>query len=180
MPNDEDTSETPGQIETKEKKKIISEMIAHINRVEEKINTLKEGMRDIKDLQTVNKLDIINLKNEIEQIKLSIPTLSPENIERVKAMEKLAEKAEKAEEIKDDVDKLKSDMKKLDMIQKKLAEIEKIHANRRVTKDVKTKPRHMLHIPDRLKRTKIKKCKKCGAVLIPKAKFCGRCGAKGG
>ena len=113
MPNGEDISETPEQAGAKGKNKIIPEIITHINKLEEKINMLKEGIQEAKDLQTVNKLDIINLKNEIEQIKLSMTTLSPESIENIRALEKLSEKIGKAENIKNDIDKLKSDVNKL-------------------------------------------------------------------
>lgn len=192
MPNGEDTSETP-ETGTRGKDKIIPEIITHINKVEEKINMLKESIKEAKDLQTVNKLDIINLKNEIEQIKLSIPTISPETAERIRAMDKLSERAGKAENIEADVDKLKSDMKKLEpakvsaalnMLQQKMDELEKGTPKKAarvpIPKEFSLRLEKLEKRMESLRKAapRVNACKKCGAALSPKAKFCGKCGAK--
>jgi ribosomal protein L40E len=51
-------------------KKLLSNIIDYLNKIEERIKTLEINLSEMKDLELVNKLDIINLKNEIEQIKL--------------------------------------------------------------------------------------------------------------
>jgi len=196
MPDGEDTSETPEQTGTKGKNKIIPEIITHINRLEEKINTFKESIQEAKDLQTVNKLDIINMKNEIEQIKLSMPTLSPESVERVKATEKLSERVKKTEEIEADIDKLKSDVNKLkpvklkdvfaalDTLQQRMNEFEKRTPKKAAGLPVpKNFDSRLKNLEKKVKSMKqaaprVKVCKKCRAILNPKAKFCGKCGAR--
>jgi chromosome segregation ATPase len=199
MPDGEDTSETPEQTGTKGKNKIIPEIITHMNKLEEKINTFKESIQEAKDLQTVNKLDIINMKNEIEQIKLSMPTLSTESVERVKVTEKLSERVGKTEKIEADIDKLKSYMKKLepvklkevfaalDTLQQKMNELEKgtpkKAARVSIPKEIRSLSQHLENLEKKVKSMKqaaprANTCKKCGAALNPKAKFCGKCGAR--
>lgn len=57
--------------EGESKSPIISELITHINQLESTISSLKETINDINDLQLVNKLDIINIRNEIEKLRMS-------------------------------------------------------------------------------------------------------------
>jgi chromosome segregation ATPase len=72
-------------------RKIISELITHINQLESKIASLEETISETSDLQTVNKLDIINLKNELEKIKLVFPSVSPEQIGKFQEISKMLE-----------------------------------------------------------------------------------------
>ena len=51
-------------------KKLLSNIIDYLNKIEDRINVIEANVSQIKDLELVNKLDIINLKNEIEQVKL--------------------------------------------------------------------------------------------------------------
>ena len=62
---------------------IVSELITHLNELESKVVALEETISEMNDLQVVNKLDIINLKNELERIRLSVPMLSGEQIGKV-------------------------------------------------------------------------------------------------
>ncbi len=68
-------------------KNIIKELIAHINSLEEKIGSLNESITESRDLSMVNKLDIINLKNQTEKIKLSLPNISPDMIRKMRQLE---------------------------------------------------------------------------------------------
>jgi len=84
-----------------EDKRIIKELIAHINRVESKVKELQANLSDMNDLQLLNKLDIINLKNELEKLKMVFPEEAPEIEEKPKeAEEKSKEKPKKEPEEK--------------------------------------------------------------------------------
>jgi ribosomal protein L40E len=73
--------------ENESKDRIIQELITHINSLEQKISMLKDELSEENDLQTVNRLDIINLKNEIDRIKISVPIVSPEMAGKMKDLE---------------------------------------------------------------------------------------------
>jgi len=59
--------------------------------LEEKLNTISSKITEIQDLQLVNKLDIINLKNEIEKINLTVSAPSLETVKNIREMGKIAE-----------------------------------------------------------------------------------------
>jgi len=60
--------------------------------VESKIKNLSERMSELKDLQMMNKLDIINLKNEVDKVKFTIIPKQRESVQL--AIKKKAEKEE--------------------------------------------------------------------------------------
>ena len=62
---------------------IIQEIITHLNNIEEKISALNEVVSESKDIQLVNKLDIVNLKNDIEKLKLSSSPISHDQVARL-------------------------------------------------------------------------------------------------
>jgi len=64
-------------------------------------------------LQLINKLDIINLKNEIEKLRLTASAPSPETLERIRELGKIVENAEEFKKLKsvtDNIDKIIADM----------------------------------------------------------------------
>lgn len=71
--------------------KVISELITHVNTLEQKISTLQETISEANDLQMVNKLDIVNLRNELEKLTLSIPNMSPEQSQQLQELAALTE-----------------------------------------------------------------------------------------
>ncbi|MBI4181415.1 MAG: hypothetical protein HY520_00405 [Candidatus Aenigmarchaeota archaeon] len=73
-------------------KKMIAELISHLSQLEQKMTGLEETIADASDLQLVNKLDIINLKNELEKLRLSVPTLEEDQVEALRQFSALAEK----------------------------------------------------------------------------------------
>jgi hypothetical protein len=94
-------------VEGKEKQEILTEVITHINQIEGKLSLIEEKIGDINDLQIVNKLDIINLKNEIEKIRLASSTLSPEMIETLQHAEEVAKKLDRVKKIEKMYDEIK-------------------------------------------------------------------------
>ena len=54
-------------------KKVIAELITHVNKLESRIKDVQTSLSDMNDLQLLNKLDIINLKNEIDKLKMVLP-----------------------------------------------------------------------------------------------------------
>jgi ribosomal protein L40E len=69
--------------------------------MEEKLKTLSSKLAELEDLQLVNKLDMVNLKNEIENLKLTFSVPSPEALESIKELGKIAENAEVFSKLKD-------------------------------------------------------------------------------
>ncbi len=83
--------------------------------LEEKLNTIMSKLTELEDLQLVNKLDIINLKNEIEKLKLTTSVPSPETIEKIRELGKFAEHVGEFRELKnlaDNMDKIMAEIKK--------------------------------------------------------------------
>lgn len=114
------------------KNTIISEIITHVNQLESRINSLEESISEANDLQIVNKLDIINLKNELEKVKLAFPAVSPENIERFQQLSKSLDKSsfqsvKELEKKVDDVQKTANDLaQRLTFIESYPAETEEV------------------------------------------------------
>lgn len=69
--------------------------------LEERLNTLSSKLTELEDLQLVDKLDIINLKNELEQLKLTTSVPSPETLQRVKELGKIVENVEEFKKLAD-------------------------------------------------------------------------------
>lgn len=73
------------------------------NTIKEKIKMIQGTASELNDLQLINKLDIINLKNEIEKLKLSSQPLSPDMQNDIYNMSKILKdmkKTQKTEDIK--------------------------------------------------------------------------------
>ncbi len=158
-------------------KKIIHELIKHMNRTDSNLNELKDKIAELRDLQLVNKLDIINLRNDIERLKLSIPVVSPETAEMLHRMEDIVKKAK-------DIEKLKSIAKEVENIEreiKKIKQASKRPLSERILgaleKRIDENKRKIDGIRSGIEKT-TKKCPKCGAILGRNAKFCGKCGKK--
>ncbi len=175
------------------KDRIIQELITHINSLEQKINTLKEELGEENDLQTVNRLDIINLKNEIDKIKISLPVFSPDVIDKIKNMEKLMERQDSTSNIQriiDDIEQLKKMARNLnpDVMDEMHGEISALYeiVNRQQPSGKAQKPlqdKEIAGLKKRLgelesKAVPIPRCNKCGSALKPGARFCGKCGKK--
>ena len=169
--------------------RIIQELITHINSLEQKINMLKEEISEENDLQTVNRLDIINLKNEIEKIKISVPVLTPDIADKLKGMEKLMNKQDytsNTQKMADDIEQLKKLVRGIspEAIEEIQGEISSLYEMTSKSRPEKARPSSdVIEMKKRLKELETKTvpiphCKKCGAVLKPGIKFCGRCGRK--
>ena len=82
-------------------KKVKREIIKHLNELEGKMRDIQGSVSDVNDLQIINKLDIINLKNEIDKIKLLMEqTLPIEKVEEAPEEKPKEEKKEKPPELK--------------------------------------------------------------------------------
>ncbi len=166
------------------KDRIIQELITHINNLEQKINTLREELDKENDLQTVNRLDIINLRNEIEKIRISLPALSSDAADKAKG----AEKQDNAviRRIRDDIEQLKKMVHDLnpEVIEEMQGEISALYEAVSRQPSGKTRPNEeMAALKKRLNELESRnvpapRCRKCGALLKPGTRFCGKCGKK--
>jgi len=162
---------------------IAKEIIAHMNTIEEKIESLKDGISEIEDLETVDKLDIVNLKNEIDKIKLSTPQVSPDMLNKLKEMEKLSGKIgkiEKWKKIEADIDAIKSHMKNKDTgtSDEIFSSLELLNQRiKKIESDVGAKTDKRLQKIEK-KLSKISICTHCGMPLRSNTKFCSHCGRK--
>lgn len=81
--------------------------------MEERLNTISSKLSELDDLLLVNKLDLINLKNEIEKLKLTASIPGPEVLERVSELGKVVENAEEFRKLKaltKNIDKIMADI----------------------------------------------------------------------
>ncbi|MBU0530448.1 MAG: hypothetical protein KKC05_02140 [Nanoarchaeota archaeon] len=77
---------------------------------EEMLKVLKDQIEEIKDTQTVNKLDIINLNNDIHNIKLTSSKITPETEQSIRDISSITQKLDKfkkIDKIVEDIDNLK-------------------------------------------------------------------------
>lgn len=84
--------------------------------LEERLNTISSKLTELEDLQLVDKLDIINLKNEIEKLQLTTSVPDPETLERIRELGKLAEHLEEFKRLKElagKMDKLMAEVRKM-------------------------------------------------------------------
>lgn len=67
------------------------------NDTKERVKSLESQISDVNDLEILNKLDIINLKNEIEKLKMSLggPMEAPPKQEKPKKKKKKKKKSKK-------------------------------------------------------------------------------------
>jgi chromosome segregation ATPase len=175
-------------------KNIIKEIITHLNTLEKKINLLNENITETEDLVTVNKLDIVNLKNAIEKMKISMPEVSQDTINRLKELESVTENIGQIGRLKNmenEIESLKSAIRGTK--QKGLSDVvagmefisQKIEKMESELKDMKRK-KHEKAIGSLHKRIEtvekktsfIKHCPGCHAIVSERAAFCGKCGKK--
>ena len=153
------------KVEGRTPKEVLSELIMHVNTLDEKINTINDSMAEIKDMQLVNKLDIINLNSEIKRIGMNAPEITPEMAENLKRISEILENAKVAT-------KWKEMEKDVEAIKYRLVEMESPGESRKKQEPPKEAK------PEKRKEEKFKTCKQCGSVLKPGGKFCGKCGKK--
>ena len=160
---------------------ITKEIIAHVNSLEEKLRLLEDKIKEKDDLITVNKLDIINLKNSVEKLRMSLPEVSPETLARLRDMEKVASKMVDLKEMQKQLKAITSSIDPakvvagMEQLNKRLESLESMLS-------VKGKPK--MSIRDLHKRIGmiekktgiINHCTKCGSILKKGAKFCSICG----
>ena len=178
-------------------KNIIKELIAHINALEDEIKLLSENISETEDLVTVNKLDIINLKNGLEKMKISMPEVSPDMINKLKELESITGnigQLEKWKNMESEMKSLKSNvlgtkqkgmndlMAGLEFMNQKVAELESDLKDMKTGKhDNHEKAIGKLHERVRTVEKKssfIKHCPGCNSIVNEKAAFCGKCGKK--
>ena len=78
------------------------------------MKTIRDKLAELEDLQLVNKLDIINMKNEVDKLSLTSAS-GPETAEKLSQLKELAEKADTFKKV------AKADM---DAVRAKRAELE--------------------------------------------------------
>ena len=156
---------------------VITELISHINSLEEKINTINNNLSEIKDVQLVDKLDIINLKNETEKIRTSTRSITPETQQTIEEVHELADDIKHIKKIKN-LEKTINDLKK--ELEKNFKEIENLRVLYKgiVTKISPASSKKILETRKPLKRNEKqnKQCIECKKILPWKSKFCTGCG----
>lgn len=103
------------EVVEKKEHQLILEIISHINQIEKKIIEIHEKTEELEDIETVNKLDIINLRNEIDKISMALPNISPEVMVKFESIEKLADEVKDADEwrkVIKSIRKVEEDLKK--------------------------------------------------------------------
>jgi len=90
-------------------KQVIKEIIKRLNEMDQHMDDLVVQLAEYHDIELVDKLDIVNLRNEIEKVRLVIPSLAPENEERFAAIMDLAQRTDKLKALQD----LSNDVKEL-------------------------------------------------------------------
>jgi DNA repair exonuclease SbcCD ATPase subunit len=167
--------------------RLAQELMERMSAIEQKLNSLKDELEEQADLQTVNRLDIINMRNELDKVKMSVPALTPELAERVKEIEKLVSKQDRKDALArmaDDLEKVKAALKTFnpEEIRELRSEVEALSAA--ASRPGARQP-HGKELEELKKRVEniaasaeVAKCPKCGNPLKPGAKFCGRCGRR--
>jgi len=180
-----------------QEKNIIKEIIAHLNSLEEKIKLLSDNIAETEDLVTINKLDMVNLKNGLEKLKISMPEVSPDTMNKLRELESITENIGQIgrwKKIEEEIDNIKSVLRGskqkglddviagLEFLNQKTTKLESEMKRLKTKKQAKTK-----NVIDKLhkrvenvekKTSFIKHCKGCHAIMSEKASFCSRCGKK--
>ena len=160
----------PMKEERSKQDSVISEIIAHVNTLEQKLTNMESKYADIKDVQLVNKLDIINLKNEIEKIRSANPNLNEETQEVLRDVHELSEEIKNIKDFKN-LRKMFNDLQSyVSMGMKEIEGMKKSYS--KIQKDSVMRQQSIETIPKR------QRCVKCRTVLNPNAKFCTKCGNK--
>ncbi|MBI4021176.1 MAG: hypothetical protein HY369_02955 [Candidatus Aenigmarchaeota archaeon] len=73
--------------------KIITELIAHVNELEQRIASLQETVSEYHDVQLVGKLDVINLKNEVDKMKLALPSVTEDQMQALQQVSQWLDKS---------------------------------------------------------------------------------------
>jgi chromosome segregation ATPase len=173
---------------------VIKEIITHLNALEDKIKLLSENIMETGDMVTVNKLDIVNLKNGLEKLKISMPDVSPDTINKLKELEAITENIGEVgrwKNIEKEMDALKSRAQQtrqkgvsnviagMELMGQKVARIESELKGLKAKKHEKTIGKLHKRIETVEKKTSfIKHCPGCHAIVSERAMFCGKCGKK--
>lgn len=171
------------------KKDIIKELIIHINSLEEKVSMIRESLAEVDDLITVNKLDVINLRNDIEKVKLSVPEVSPDILGKLRDIERMsggAEEIQKWRGMEKDIEIIKKiigEMRNknfkemfngLELHNQRIIQLESEDQGKIDSRSVGMLDERIKTIED--KTSKLNHCKYCHALIRPGAKFCPKCG----
>lgn len=55
------------------------EILKRVEELETHLKQLKSGLEEIKDMQLMEKLDMVNLKNEVERVEMANPEIAKQN-----------------------------------------------------------------------------------------------------
>ena len=136
-------------------RKLLSELVTHLNALEQRMAELADGVEELKDLELVNKLDIINLSAHAERERLSAPATPEAGNQLEQALAGLeAELAELREQGAGGLGE------RVELLSKR---IELLEGARRPAAPVAAAPGPS--------------CNQCGTPLRAGIKFCGSCGA---
>lgn len=181
-----------GSMPDQQDKGIIKELIAHINSLEEKIKLLSDTIAETEDMVTVNKLDIVNMKNGLEKLKISMPEVSPDTIDKLRELESITEnigQVDKWKNIEKEIEALKSMPRSgkeksindvvagMEFMSQKIEKMEaelgkmKSAGHEKVVSDL-----HKRMETVEKKTSLIKHCPGCNAIVNRKAAFCSKCG----
>jgi regulator of replication initiation timing len=68
----------------------LDSILKRVEELEKRVESLVKDLEDVKDIQLVEKMDIVNLKNEIESIEMTSPQIS-RGREETRSIEELTE-----------------------------------------------------------------------------------------
>lgn len=126
--------------------KIIQELITHINKLESRINSIQDTISETKDLQTVNKLDIINMKNEMDKVKIVLPSISAEQAEQIQAISKFIEQGSKSN-FSDIIRKIQSVDNNMNSLNQRIISLES-NDQQTIYKPSKSKSKPIINLAD--------------------------------
>ncbi len=164
-----------------------------LNRLEQSVNELAAQLAEFHDIQLIDKLDLVNMKNEIERLRLVLPAIAPENEERFAAINALVEKADtikKIQSLAEDVDTLKKEIapkesrdakwlhNQVEILTERVAGLETGGPASRRLALIEERLARMEQLGNKSLVDKLRQCGACGAPLKDKAQFCGSCGKR--
>lgn len=77
----------------------LDDTLRRVEELESQVRALKKGLEEVKDIQLVEKMDILNLKNEIESIEMASPQFSKAKEESRSILELTEELEEMKEQL---------------------------------------------------------------------------------
>lgn len=130
--------------------------------LEKRIADVADSVSELKDLELVNKLDILNLSNELEKMRLMGPAAASAGVRGVERLEQAVA------ELEAEVAQLqKGGVPEAGELEKRVEALERA-AERGKVEVVERRDAPAAAVPG---------CHRCGNVLRAGAKFCGTCGA---